>query len=128
MIRLGYIIFYVENVKRMLELFERVFSLEIGMYIDEAGYGELKTGDVTLAFASTELGEKNLGHELSDPQTYPRQEIGIVTDDVDGIVSKAVENGCTLVAPAKEKPWGQTVAYVMVPGGILVEVCTEVKK
>ena len=51
-------------------------------------------------------------------------ELGFTTDDVEGLVNKATANGATLLEPAKQKPWGQTVAYVRDPDGFLVEICT----
>jgi uncharacterized glyoxalase superfamily protein PhnB len=41
-------------------------------------------------------------------------EIGLVTDNVNGIVKIAENNGATIVDKPKEKPWGQTVASIKV--------------
>ena len=38
----------------------------------------------------------------------------------------AIEAGATLAAEPRNKPWGQTVAYVRAPEGTLIELCTPV--
>ena len=50
-----------------------------------------------------------------------------VTDDVASAYKKALAAGAAKVTPPKEKPWGQTVAYVRDLNGFLVELCTAVE-
>jgi uncharacterized glyoxalase superfamily protein PhnB len=40
------------------------------------------------------------------------------------LVQQSIEAGAILVAPPKQKPWGQTVAYVRDIDGFLIELCT----
>ena len=49
-------------------------------------------------------------------------EIGFESDDVAAAYAHAVEAGATPLAEPVEKPWGQVVAYVRDPDGILVEI------
>lgn len=41
-------------------------------------------------------------------------------------VPAAVAAGAVLLRDAETKPWGQVVAYVRDPDGILIELCTPV--
>ncbi len=52
--------------------------------------------------------------------------IGLVTDDVSATVAAATQAGGTGYTEPVEKPWGQTVAYIRDPNGILIEVATAV--
>lgn len=123
----AYTILYVPDVERSLRFYESTFGLERKFIAPGNEYGELNTGQTTLSFASTTLAKSNLkdGFIESKPADKPFAiELGFTTDDVEGLVNKATANGATLLEPAKQKPWGQTVAYVRDPDGFLVEICT----
>jgi catechol 2,3-dioxygenase-like lactoylglutathione lyase family enzyme len=51
-------------------------------------------------------------------------EIAFATEDVNGAVQNALNEGAKLIAQPLIKPWGQTVAYVQAPDGTLIELCT----
>jgi uncharacterized glyoxalase superfamily protein PhnB len=85
----------------------------------------METGETTLAFASNELGQSNLpsGFRENDPAEPPAgMEIAFVAEDVEAAFHSALRAGATKAAEPKTKPWGQTVAYVRDPDGVLVEI------
>lgn len=126
--KLGYIILYVGDVQASLTFFETAFGLSRRFY-HESGYGEVETGAATLGFASHLLGASNLpdGYVKADASALPLgMEIALVTDDVQSAFDKAVSAGATPIGEPKEKPWGQTLAYVRCPDGLLVELCSPV--
>jgi len=127
--KLGYTIVYVPDVEASLTFYTRAFGLE-RRFIHETGtYGELETGETTLAFAAHALGEMNFagGHVEAHASGKPLgMEIGLVTDDVAAAHRKALEAGATELAAPTERPWGQVVSYVRCPDGALVELCTPV--
>lgn len=51
-------------------------------------------------------------------------ELVFVDDNVEQATAHAVKNGAELIAPATEKPWGQTVSYVRAIEGTLIEICS----
>ena len=53
-------------------------------------------------------------------------EVALVMADVDAAWRRAVDAGASAVKAPSQKPWGQTVAYVRDPDGVLVELCTPV--
>jgi len=55
----GYTIFYVESVAKTVEFYERAFSFNRKFISPEGDYGELLSGETTIAFASIELGNTN---------------------------------------------------------------------
>jgi uncharacterized glyoxalase superfamily protein PhnB len=128
-VRFGYTIAYVEDPHRTAGFWERAFGLEKRFVHESGQYAEMETGETTLAFASDELGESNLpgGFRRNDPAELPAgMEIALVAEDVGGAYRRALEAGAAAVAKPKTKPWGQTVAYVRDPDGVLVEICDEV--
>ena len=123
--RFGYTIAYVQEVERSVVFYERAFGLK-RRFVDESGqYAEMETGETTLAFASNELGHSNLpsGLRENDPAEPPAGvEIAFLAEDVGAAFHSALEAGAMQVAEPKTKPWGQTVAYVRDPDGVLVEI------
>lgn len=127
--RFGYTILYVEDVPRAIDFYERAFGLVRRFVTDDATYGEMDTGDTTLSFARHTLAGESIpgGYRRNDPAEQPAGvEIGFVTDDVPAAWDTALAAGATVVSPPETKPWGQTVAYVRDPEGMLVEICTPV--
>lgn len=126
--RFGYAIAYVEDPERSVAFWERAFGLK-RRFVDESGqYAEMETGATTLAFASNELGRSNLpdGFRTNDPSESPAgMEISLVAEDVEAAFNQALESGASELAKPKTKPWGQTVAYVRDPDGVLVEIGSE---
>ena len=116
-------IIYVENVAETLAFFNTAFDLPT-KFMDETGvYGELDTGQTRLAFANWDFIQSNF--ETKHPtKKHGGFEIALAIEDIDGLVKKACQAGATLIAAPQQKPWGQTIAYVETPQGILVELCT----
>ena len=126
--KFGYTIIYVKDVTASIDFFERAFGLT-RRFIHESGYGELDTGNTTLAFASHDLGALNLpgGYVKADQSDRPLgMEIALVTEDVEQAYAQALSAGATSIKKPLDKPWGQTVAYVRSPDGTLVEICSPV--
>ncbi|WP_316674811.1 VOC family protein [uncultured Tolumonas sp.] len=125
--KFGYAIVYVPDVEQTLSFFEQAFSWK-RKFIHESGeYGELNTGDTTLAFASHNLGEINLPNGYIAVNDTPKPlgfELAFVVDDVDMAHLKAITAGATELSVPKQKPWGQRVSYIQTPSGILIELCS----
>ena len=127
--RFGYTILYVEDVAVAIDFYERAFGLSRRFITDDATYGEMETGNTTLSFAKHTLASQFIpgGYRRNDPAEQPAGvEIGFVTDDVPAAWDTALAAGAAVASPPETKPWGQTVAYVRDPEGMLVEICTPV--
>ncbi|WP_338871807.1 VOC family protein [Myxococcus stipitatus] len=124
--QLGYVIFYVTDVPATLAFYESTFGLKRRFLHESNTYGELETGSTTLAFASEDMAKSNgLTVRFLRPQeTSAAMELGLVTPDVPAAFQRAVQSGAIPVQPPKQKPWGQTVAYVKDLNGVLVELCS----
>ena len=127
--QLGYTIVYVPNVAASLTFFEDAFGLSRRFLHESGDYGELETGETTLAFASHELGNTNFpaGFVAASESSKPLGvEIALVTPSVVEAHTKALAVGATELKEPETKPWGQVVSYVRCPDGTLVEVCSPV--
>lgn len=121
------VILYVPDVRRTLAFYERAFGLKTRFLTPGGEFGDVHTGSLLLGFASIEQSGRNWagGARTTDPaQAPPAFEIGIETDDVAGVVKRAVDAGATVLAAPEAKPWGQTVAFLRDPDGHVVEVAT----
>lgn len=127
--KFGYTITYVPDVRASLAFFEHAFGFAIRFIHESGTYGELETGQTTLAFADDALGDINFkgGHVSAHASARPLgMEVAFVTDDVVAAHNKAVAAGAVELSAPVAKPWGQLVSYVRCPDGILVELCTPV--
>lgn len=123
----GYSIFYVQDVPATLAFFQQAFALEVAFVHESGMYGELATGQTKLAFAALELSQLNFagGATASSLDAPPQaSEIGLVTEDVAKAYQTALAAGASALAEPKVKPWGQTVAFLRTPQGLLVELCS----
>jgi lactoylglutathione lyase len=125
--KFGWAIVYVNDVKTVLDFYAKAFGLPTRFLHESGGYGELVTGETTLAFASHQMGEMHLpkGYMKSDPTGKPLgMEFAFTTEDVAGAYAKAVAAGAVAISGPEVKPWGQTVAYVRSIEGTLISICT----
>jgi len=127
MVKFNYTILYVRDVTTSITFYEQAFGFIRKFITPENNYGELITGDTTIAFAYIDLAESNLsaGFIESKPGAKPFGiELGFTTDDVQLTFDNAITAGAISVEELKLKPWGQSVAYVQDIDGFLIEICT----
>lgn len=128
MINYAYTILYVEDVAKSIEFYNESFGFETKFATPEYDYAELITGGTTIAFAQHQLAQSNFNakYQKSHLSNAPLGiELGFVVEDVESALAKALKFGATLIQEAKEKPWGQTVAYIRDNNGFIIEICTE---
>jgi catechol 2,3-dioxygenase-like lactoylglutathione lyase family enzyme len=122
-VRFGYTILYVADVAASLDFYEAAFGLERRLLHESGQYAELETGATALAFASHELAAENVpGHSAA--AGGDGFEICLVTEEVATAYRHAVEAGAEAVSEPDSKPWGQEVAYVRDPDGVLIEIAS----
>lgn len=130
MVKFGYSILYVNDVAATLAFYEKAFGFEIKFCTPENDYGELVSGETTMAFASIALGCTNLKKGIKPIEPH-QQPMGIewcfITENVDQTVAAVLSAGGTLLEEAVQKPWGQTVAYAQDINGLLLEICTAIE-
>jgi lactoylglutathione lyase len=127
MVKLGYTILYVEDVEKSIAFYESAFGFQRKFLTPENDYGEINTGETTMAFVSKALANSNLKNGFLESALSNQPfgiEIGLVTENVEATIEKAIGLGAALLEAPKQKPWGQTVAYIRDLDGFLIEVCT----
>jgi uncharacterized glyoxalase superfamily protein PhnB len=116
------VIYVPVDAKEVLDSYVHAFGLKIKHYDEQFNFGELDTGDTTIAVADHSAGEFMIGKNYA-PQSdgFPKNvEIAFFTDDVNQSYVAAIENGCGGLCEPKTMPWGQTVAYVKSIEGTIV--------
>jgi len=133
--RLGYVIIYVNDVPEALRFYGKAFGLPTRFLHESNQYGELETGGTALAFASHALGAANLavslpeGYQPVEPAGRPfGLELSLTVADVPLAYQRALTHGGIGVTEPTIKPWGQTVAVVRDPFGLLVEIGTAINE
>ncbi|WPB79602.1 VOC family protein [Archangium violaceum] len=126
--KLGYVILYVANVPATVDFYEKAFGLQRRFLHESGQYAEMETGATALAFAAEEMAKDNgltvrFNRAKEDAAAV---EVALVTPDVKAAYERAVKAGAGAAQPPKQKPWGQTVAYVRDLDGVLVELCTPI--
>lgn len=126
----AYTILYVESVAKTLEFYEKAFGFSKKFMTPENDYGELVSGETTIAFASLELGKSNFKKgfkKISNGEKPFGVELAFTTENIEADFQKAIQNGATEFEPLTEKPWGQKVGYLRDNNGFLIEICTPIK-
>jgi len=121
-----YTIFYVKSVENTLEFYKNSFDINIKFLHESKDYGELNTGETTLAFASLEMAKSNFDIKEIEIKKQFTTEIVLVTDNVESTLEKALLNKATLVKKPEKKSWGQTVAYIRDIDNNLIELCNPI--
>ncbi len=127
--KFAYTILYVEDVNETIDFYESAFGFTKKIVTPEGDYGELISGETTIAFANIELGNSNFkdGFIKSSSSAKPFGiELAFTTEDIDADYQQAINAGAIEVSSIKEKPWGQKVAYVKDNNGFLIEICTPI--
>lgn len=124
--KLGYAIYYVQDVPATLAFYEAAFGCTRGMLSEGGEFGTLDTGETTLSFCQEAfLTADGFSFAPMRPDhALPAFEIAFVTEDVAGAFAKAVAAGAKPLFPPMEKPWGQIVAYVRDLNGFQIELCS----
>lgn len=127
--KFGYTIVYVRSVPDSLAFYEEAFGFSRRFLHESEDYGELETGENTLAFASLDLGNANFpgGFVAASESSKPLgMEVAFVTPQVAEAHAKALAAGASELSAPQTKPWGQVVSYVRCPDGVVVELCSPV--
>jgi lactoylglutathione lyase len=127
--KLGYILFYVDDVQATMNFYEKAFDLKKGFLHESNQYGEMITGLAKLGFVAHETA-KSHGFEYQESNLNHKPaalEIGLISANVEASYAKAIEAGATGVSEPKKKPWGQIVSYVRDLNGNLIEICSNME-
>ena len=125
----GYTIIYVSSAEDTLAFYTRAFGFDVKFIHESKAYGEMETGGTTLAFASHDLGDMNLGGKYSKASIHDNPfgiELVFVTENVPADFEKAVAAGAVPLKEPERKTWGQVVGYVRAIDGSIIEIYSPV--
>ena len=120
----------MKNITETIKFYEKAFGFSRKFITPENDYGELISGETTIAFASLDLGKSNFKNEFENV-TNLKKPLGVTfaftTEDIETDFQNAINSGATEFEPLTEKPWGQKVGYLRDNNGFLIEICTPIK-
>lgn len=123
--KLSHIILYVDNVPKTMALWQQAFGLDIAFLHEEQIYGEFETGNSTLAIANIAFGKSHFEDDVTRA-SFEREpgcfEICLETETLRNDYERAVTAGMIPVRPPFTQPWGQLIAWLRDPNGILIEL------
>lgn len=127
MVTYTHTIFYVKDIEQALSFYKNAFGFDPKFVHESNQYAELNTGTTIIAFASETLAKLNLpkGHIPNNIKQLPQAcELVFTVHDVQKAYEKALKAGGGSIALPQQKPWGQTVAYIRDPNGVLIEIAS----
>ena len=124
MVHYGYTILYITDPVKTRRFYNGLLGLPIKA--EHGSYTEFDTGSTILAFNTKEDVRSMIPYEIPDKTVQQSIELGFVTEDVAHVYEQIKNAGYQTVLPPTEKPWGQTVAYVLDPDGHLIELCSPI--
>ncbi|WP_420573534.1 VOC family protein [Kordia sp.] len=129
-IQYAYTILYVSDVSKTIEFYKKAFGFEQKFLTPENDYGEIKSGNTTIAFSNLELGNSNFKNGFLESKLSEKPfgvELAFTTSEVEKVMDNAIENGAVLLAQAVTKSWGQQVGYLRDLNGFIIEICTPIQ-
>ena len=126
----AYTILYVEDVEKTISFYENAFGFLKKFITPEHDYGELLSGETTIAFASNSLGNSNLKEgfkQLSINEKPSGIEMAFTSENIEADFKNAIAAGAIVYESITQKPWGQKVGYLRDLNGFLIEICTPIK-
>ncbi|MEO2005455.1 MAG: VOC family protein [Candidatus Poribacteria bacterium] len=118
---------FVHDVPATLEFYERAFGFPTKFYDEEYGFGELDTGEATLAVASHACADFVMRGAHEPSEAASSVEIAFTTPDVDAAFARAVAAGAQIVTEPWSPPWGGTISYVRSVEGTLIGLVSPVE-
>ncbi|CAH1446839.1 unnamed protein product [Lactuca virosa] len=128
----AYTVVYVKDVAKSVEFYGKAFGQPVRRLDDSHRWGELESGQTTIAFTPVHQHETDdLTGEVQEQKSKTirnQLEVCFAYADVDAAYKRAVENGAEAVCPPEDKEWGQRVGYVRDIDGIVVRMGSFVKQ
>ncbi|PWA42166.1 dessication-induced 1VOC superfamily protein [Artemisia annua] len=127
----AYTVVYVKDVAKSVEFYGKAFGASVRRLDDSHRWGELESGQTTIAFTPVHQRETDdITGEVQEQTSKSRRnqlEVCFAYEDVDAAYKRAVANGAEDVSKPEEKEWGQKVGYVRDIDGIVVRMGSYVK-
>ncbi|KAG9440031.1 hypothetical protein H6P81_020196 [Aristolochia fimbriata] len=127
----AYTVIYVKDVAKSVAFYAQAFGCKVRRLDDSRRWGELESGQTTIAFTPTHQHETEditgTVHLPESKKERPPLEICLDYEDVDAAYQRAVEKGATAISAPEVKEWGQKVGYVRDIDGIVVRMGSHVK-
>ncbi|KAL3640461.1 hypothetical protein CASFOL_015429 [Castilleja foliolosa] len=126
----AYTVVYVKDVAKSIAFYTKAFGYHVRRLDESHRWGELESGQTTIAFTPAKQHETDLTGKVQIPHSdRERNPVEVCFDysDVDAAYKRAVENGAVAVSEPEDKDWGQKVGYVRDLDGIVIRMGSHVR-
>ncbi|GFQ06667.1 hypothetical protein PHJA_002810700 [Phtheirospermum japonicum] len=126
----AYTVVYVKDVVKSIAFYAKAFGYHVRRLDESHRWGELESGQTTIAFTPAKQHETDLTGKVQVPHSdRERNPVEVCFDysDVDAAYKRAVENGAVGVSEPEDKEWGQKVGYVRDIDGIVIRMGSHVR-
>ncbi|KAL2635381.1 hypothetical protein R1flu_006860 [Riccia fluitans] len=123
--KFAYTVVYVHDVEQTANFYEKAFGMKIRRMDQSRKWGELESGQTTIAFTPLEQREARITGGVHAPDASEQRsnvELSFSFQDVDAAFKHAVDAGAVAIASPEDKPWGQRVGYVRDINGVTIRV------
>ncbi|OBK65194.1 VOC family protein [Mycobacterium sp. 1165178.9] len=122
MVRLDYVIHYVESLNRSVAFYRDVIGLRVR--IEGDGYVEFEMENTKFSLFERSKLPELIGRDGGNP---PCGEIGFLIDDVDAEAERLRELGVEILRGPVDRPWRERTLHVADPDGNIVEFAQKLR-
>lgn len=130
--KFGYAFIWVDDVEGAVRFYEEAFGFRRRFLTDNGDlglYAELETGETALAIADSKEARALFpdGYRENRLDQPPAAfQLSFVTSDVEDAYGSALRAGASGMSEPQTQLWGQTIARVRDPNGVLVSIATPI--
>ena len=120
------IVVYVNDVKKTVEFYKKVFNLETVAYHPDGSYAHVQMNECIVGFVKTNTAEYPIQeiHVIDVPQAFS---LVYTSKNVIGDYNNAIRNGAKVLNTPHETHWAKQVAVVSDINGVVITISGESK-
>lgn len=122
MVRLDYVIHYVESLNRSVAFYRDVIGLRVR--IEGDGYVEFEMENTKFSLFERSKLPELIGRDGGNP---PCGEIGFLIDDVDAEAERLRGLGVDILRGPVDRPWRERTLHVADPDGNIIEFAQKLR-
>lgn len=119
----------VKDAKEAIDFYQKAFGAEAGVRMPGPGGQGTMHAEIRIGNSTVMLTDENPQWEMKSPATLGGTPAGLhlYVDDVDKSFQRAVDAGCTVMAPLMDAFWGDRYGKVLDPFGHQWGIATHVE-
>src|SRR5436190_1800051 len=120
-VRLGYAILFVSDLERSICFYRDVVGLPFRFATDD--YAEFATEGAKFSLYARRALPELIGLDVPGGEApWPQGEVAFFVEDVDAEHARLLAAGVRVLAPPRDRPWGERTLHIADPDGNVVEL------